>query len=102
MNAIVLRSAVELHLYELCRRLPEDLVRLEKVAVLALQSLEPFALLSASPGPLASVSLGLRDSTTHCLRRASDLAGNRDDRRSLRRVLAAVFYHHPNGSLTHR
>ena len=51
--------AVELRLRKIRRRLTQNLIGLAQLANLALQSLQPRALLARQAGPLARVALGL-------------------------------------------
>ena len=77
-------------------RLAQDLVGLPQLAVLPLQRLEPLALVRRRTRPDAAVALRLLHPLVQRLRRAADLARNRDDRRPARRMLALVIQHHPH------
>src|SRR6476661_8645631 len=80
-------------------RSSQDLVGLAQLAVLALQRLDPLALVRGRPGPQALVALGLPDPVTQGLARAADLGRDRLDGRVLRAVLALVVQHHPDRTL---
>src|SRR5262249_9206482 len=94
-----LRSAVELRLGEIRRRLAQDLVGALELTILALQFLHPLALGRRQPRPLARVTLGISHPAPQRLRRAPQLLRNRADRRPLRAVLLLVLLHQPDGPL---
>jgi hypothetical protein len=56
MNAIITSSAVELRLGEKRRCLAQDLIGAAQFSVLALERLEPFALIGGCAGALALVT----------------------------------------------
>src|ERR1700756_439563 len=96
INRSWLEPAVELRLGKICRRLPQDLVRLAQLTVLTLERLDPLALFCCRTRPKTLVTFGLPHPVAQCLARAADLLGNRVDRRPLRGVLALVVQDHPN------
>src|SRR6201990_2909216 len=96
-----LEPAVELRLGKICRRLPQDLVRLAQLAVLALERLDALALVRCRSGPDALVTPRLPHPIAQCLARAANLLGNRVDRRPLRGVLGLVVQDHPNCAGAH-
>src|SRR5262249_60574574 len=90
-----LPSAVELRLGKIRAGLAQNLVGLAQLADLALERLDPLAIISGRAGPFALVALGLSHPTGQRLRRAADLGRDRYDRRPLRCVLRAVLNPHP-------
>src|ERR1700758_1697650 len=82
-----LEPAVELRLGKICRRLPQDLVRLAQLTVLTLERLDPLALFCCRTRPKTLVTFGLPHPVAQCLARAADLLGNRVDRRRYRQLV---------------
>lgn len=68
---------VELCLSNISVRLAQDLVGLSKLAVLALQRLSPLGDIGGNASSLALVDFGPPDSIKQCVRRATNLGGNR-------------------------
>ena len=79
--------AVELRLGEICAGQLQDLVGLAQFANLALQLLDALLLGGGRTWPDAAVALALAHLLAQRLGGAADLAGDRLDRRPLRRVL---------------
>jgi hypothetical protein len=103
MRSIVGRQAegVELRLGKIRGCLAQNLVGLAQLAVLALQRLDPVAIMRRGTGPQPLVALGPAHPAAQRLPRAAYLARNRVDRRPLRRVLRLMVEHHPHGSRPH-
>jgi len=76
-------EGVELRLGKICRCLAQDLVGLTQLAVLALQGLDPIAVLGRGTGPQPLITRGPAHPAAERLARAADLACDRVDRRPL-------------------
>src|SRR4029453_10955741 len=96
-----LRSAVELRLGEIRRRLTQDLVRPPQLPILALQTREPLPLAARQPRADAVVALSPPDPLPQRLRRAAHLPRDRLDRRPLRCVVPLMLQDHPDRPLPH-
>jgi len=93
------RGGEAVHIIKISRCLPEDLVGLPELAHLALERLDPRALVSGWTGSLASIALGLSHPVAQRLARAADLSRNRVDRFPLRAMLALMVKNHPHRAL---
>src|SRR5438874_2518964 len=81
--------------------LRQDLIGLAQFPVLALQRLDPIAVMRCGTGPQTLVALGPPHPAAQRLSRAADLASNRVDRRPLRRMFRLVVKYHAHGAITH-
>src|SRR3954447_9204621 len=91
--------AVELRLGEICAGQLQDLVGLAQLAHLTLQILDALLLERRRTGAHAAVSLALAHPAPQRLGRATDLAGDRLDRRPLRRVLVLGVEDHAHRAI---
>jgi hypothetical protein len=81
------------------RRGLQDLIGPAQLAVLALQRLEPLALVAGQPRAEAVIGLGSADPLAQRLCRDADLVRDGGDRRPLRGVLVLVLEHQSDGPL---
>src|SRR5205085_11802500 len=95
----LLELAVELRLGEIRAGQLQDLVGLAQFANLALEFLDALLLGSGRAWPGAAVALALAHPLAQRLGRAADLAGDRLDRRPLRRVLVLGIEDHAHRAI---
>ncbi len=93
------RSAVELRLGEIRRRLPQDLIRPPQFTTLPPELLQLGLLIRSQPGPDALIGLSPPNPLTQRLRRTPEHLRYRTNRRPLRTVIPTMLRNHPNSPL---
>ena len=78
------------------RCLPQDLVGLLQLPVLAFQRLQLLGHLGGDAAAIPAINLGFLDPLVQCLRRATDLRGNRQDRRPAALMLPGIVQNQAN------
>ena len=95
------RSAVEFRLGEIRRRFTQDLVRPSQLTYLALQILDPRAVVAGDSVPTTGVHLSSTYPLAQRLGPTADLGRDRAHRLPLRVVLAPLVQYQPNCPLAH-
>ena len=79
--------------------LTQNLIGLAQFAVLALKLLDPRLLSAGGPWPFAAIALDLTGPHAKTVRRTTQFARDRRQRRSLALIFIAVFHKQPNRTL---